>query len=63
MDKDRANALVEEVERLRAALKEIRALKPQAICDTGFQSGPAALLGAAQRIAQKALSPRKSKAA
>lgn len=40
---------------LTAALTEIKALKPQAIGDTGFQTGPLALFQAAQRIARAAL--------
>ncbi|MFC7378212.1 hypothetical protein [Brevundimonas sp. GCM10030266] len=37
------------------ALKEIKKLKPSPIGDTGFQTGPAALLNAAKRIAKDAL--------
>lgn len=45
----------EQIEKLKTALKEIKNLKPQKIGETGFQSGPQALLSAAYRIARKAL--------
>lgn len=50
-------ALRAEIGRLKAALKEIKALKPAPIGDTGFSVGPQALLNAAQRIARQAILP------
>jgi hypothetical protein len=44
-----------EAERLRAALEEIAAAKPQQISDTGFQQGPLSLWMWAKRTARAAL--------
>jgi hypothetical protein len=44
-----------EIARLRAALDEIKRLKPEPIGDTGFVVGPLSLLNAAQRIARDVL--------
>lgn len=42
-------------DRLEKALREIKKLKPEPIGDSGFQTGPAALLDQAKRLARTAL--------
>lgn len=47
------------IKALVEALTAIRSLKPEKIGDTGFETGPLALLNAAQRIAKDALKSAK----
>ena len=54
-DTDEITALRAENERLRAALEDIAAAKPQQIGDTGFQQGPLSLWMWAKRTARAAL--------
>lgn len=49
-----ANAVMPEIERLRAALKKIATMKPEPIAE-GFVHGPALLLSHCQREARQAL--------
>ena len=51
----RGKLAADEIERLRYALKQIKGLKSRPIGDTGWATGPQALLNRAKRIARDAL--------
>ncbi len=48
----------QEIARLRLALNEVAKMKPSVIAP-GFQHGPALLLANCQRVARRALAPKK----
>ena len=54
------NTAKEEVERLKIALREIRYIQPDPIPNSGFVTGPQALLDACKRLAAAALQAKPS---